>query len=59
MSLRYGIEGMDKIGTGGGFEKVLCMIQAGLIYAAPVLVANTTLGLIIQVRKFLCLYQTV
>lgn len=29
-----------------------CAIQTGLIYAAPILVANTTLGLIIQVSDW-------
>jgi hypothetical protein len=37
----------DKVTRKG--DMVLCAVQAGLIYAAPLLVANTTLGLIIQV----------
>ncbi|KAF5349251.1 hypothetical protein D9756_009403 [Leucocoprinus leucothites] len=32
---------------------VICAIQSGLIYAAPVLVANTTLSLIIQLRSIM------
>ncbi|KAF5349250.1 hypothetical protein D9756_009404 [Leucocoprinus leucothites] len=37
----------------GRSAMAVCAIQSGLIYAAPVLVANTTLGLIIQLRSIM------
>lgn len=36
-------------------DQTLCIVQAGLSYAAPLLVAHTTLALIVQVRLY-CFY---
>ncbi len=48
-AMGYINEGGGYVFTRGGGLASACKIQAGLVYAASVLVANTTLGLIIQV----------
>ncbi|KAF7761862.1 hypothetical protein Agabi119p4_9854 [Agaricus bisporus var. burnettii] len=47
----HGIEGMDRIAMDEGLPRAACMIQAGLVYAAPALGGNATLALIIQLRS--------